>query len=158
MTPARFLPLALAFALGCAHDPPPAAAAAPPPATPTGLEQWSANHPEASRELGEWVRTHPDAAARLFEWDGHHPEKSKLFVTWALTHPAMTIDAFAAEHPGWPVFDQIIERHRPAAETFLLWCRRHPPAAEALMNHSGGLDWAGRHLYADYWHMENPGY
>jgi hypothetical protein len=31
------------------------------------------------------------------------------------------------------------------------WCRRHPEAAEALMSHPGGLDWAGRHIYASQW-------
>jgi hypothetical protein len=152
MTPARILPLGLTFALGCAHEPPPAAA------PPSGLEQWSVNHPQASRELGQWVRAHPDAAARFFEWDAHHPERSRIFVGWAITHPGLSIDAFVVVHLGWPLFDQIMERHRPAAESFLLWCRRHPPAAEALMDHRSALDWAGRHLYADYWRLENPGY
>jgi hypothetical protein len=153
MTPARIVPLGLALALGCAHEPPPASAL-----PPSGLEEWSANHPQASRELGEWVRTHPEAAARFFEWDAHHPERSKIFVGWAITHPGLSIDAFVAMHPSWPLFDQIMERHRPAAESFLFWCRRHPPAAAALMDHSSALDWAGRHLYADYWHLETPGY
>jgi hypothetical protein len=122
-----------------------------------GIERWSANHPEAARELGVWVQTHPQAAALFFEWDGHHPERSHEFVFWTITHPAQPLEAFTATHPGWPVFDRIMETHRPAAEAFMMWCRRHGPAAETLMNHQGGLIWAGRHLYADAWHMENPG-
>ena len=62
---------------------------------------------------------------------------------------------FVATHRGWPVFDEIMERHRPAAETFMAWSRRHPQAAEALMNHPHGLEWAGHHLYAADWHMVN---
>lgn len=122
-----------------------------------GIEQWSANHPEAARELGIWVQQHPQAAAVFFEWDGHHPERSREFVTWAITHPAQPIEAFVAGHPGWPYFDRIMEAHRPAAEAFMGWCRRHGPAAETLMRHPGGLLWAGNHLYAGAWHFENPG-
>jgi hypothetical protein len=129
-----------------------------PPREGQGLESWSANHPQASRELGEWVKAHPQAAAKFFEWDGHHPERSKEFVTWTIYHPAENIDAFVIRHQGWRYFDQIMERHRPAAETFMSWCRRHPQAAEALVSHPRGLEWAGHHLYASYWHMENPGH
>ena len=57
------------------------------------------------------------------------------------------LDAFVRTHPGWPFFNEIMERHRPAAEGFMAWCRRHPPAAQALMNHPRGLEWAGHHLY-----------
>jgi len=122
-----------------------------------GIEQWAGNHPEASRELGVWVQTHPQAAALFFEWDGQHPDRSHEFVTWTITHPAQPIETFVATHPGWQYFDRIMEQHRPAAEAFMAWCRRHAQAAELLMNHSGGLIWAGRHLYADAWHMEHPG-
>jgi hypothetical protein len=125
-------------------------------AEPPGLERWNRNYPEAALELGQWVKTHPAAAARFFEWDGRHPARSKAFVTWAIARPGESIDAFVATHPGWPVFDQIMERHRPAAEAFLGWTRRHPRAAEALMNHSRGLEWAGHHLYKDSWHLEHP--
>ena len=125
-------------------------------AEPPGLEAWQKNHPEASRELGTWVRAHPAAAERFFTWDGQHPEKSKAFVTWTIAHPRQNIDVFVVEHRGWPVFDEIAERHRPAAEAFMGWARRHPRAAEALMTHSGWLEWAGHHLYADAWHLEHP--
>jgi hypothetical protein len=125
-------------------------------AEPAGLETWQKRHPEASRELGDWVRAHPAAAERFFTWDGEHPERSKIFVTWTIAHPGLGIGAFVVEHRGWPVFDEIAERHRPAAEGFLAWTRRHPRAAEALMRHTGGLAWAGHHLYADAWHLEHP--
>jgi hypothetical protein len=125
-------------------------------AEPQGLDRWSKNHPQASRELGEWVKNHPAAAGRFFEWDGAHPARAKEFVTWAIARPAESVDVFVAAHPGWPVFDQIMERHRPAAETFVAWCRRHPPAAEALMTHPGGLHWAGHHLYREYWELKHP--
>ncbi len=125
-------------------------------AEPPGLERWDREHPEAARELGEWVKAHPDAAGRFFEWDGHHPEKSRAFVTWAIARPGEPIDVFVREHRGWPVFDVIMEKHRPAAEQFLGWARKHPKAAEALMSHPRGLEWAGHHLYKDLWHLENP--
>ncbi len=128
------------------------ALAAPPP----GIERWSRNHPVASQELGEWVKNHPDAAAKFFEWDGHHPERSREFVTWTIAHPLQGIDAFVVTHRGWPVFDVIMERHRPAAETFMAWSRRHPRAAEALMMHPRGLQWAGNHLWREHWSLEHP--
>jgi hypothetical protein len=133
---------------GCATGPAPARG---------GMERWGETHPAASQELGVWVQTHPDAAARFFEWDGHHPERAHEFVTWSIYHPAQPIEGFVATHPGWQYFDQIVLHHRPAADAFMAWCRRHPQAAEALMNHPGGLDWAGHHLYASSWHMDNPG-
>jgi len=125
-------------------------------AEPEGLEQWQKNHPEASKELGDWVKAHPEAAEKFFEWDGHHPERSKEFVTWTINHPTDNIDVFALEHKGWQGFDKIMEHHRPAAEAFMAWARKHHDAAEKLMSHSGGLKWAGDHLYADSWHMEHP--
>ena len=123
---------------------------------PAGIERWSRNHPAASRELGEWVRAHPDAAAKFFEWDGTHPEKSREFVTWTIDHPMEVIDVFVMTHRGWPVFDTIMERHRPAAEAFMVWARRQPRVAEALMLHPRGLQWAGNHLWREYWHLEHP--
>ncbi len=125
-------------------------------AEPPGLDVWSKNHPEASIELGNWVRNHPQAARLFFEWDGTHPVRSREFVTWAITHPAAPIQAFIEGHRGWPVFDRIVASHRPAANTFMDWCRRHSRAAEALMSHQGGLRWAGDHLYREYWALERP--
>jgi hypothetical protein len=147
----RFAPL-VAFAIAVAG----CAASTPPPANPgpAGIEQWEHNHPEAARELGTWVQEHPDAAAKFFEWDGHHHEKATEFVLWTIANPGANIDAFVVSHPGWQYFDKIMESHRPAAEIFMTWARHHGPAAQALMNHPGGLDWAGHHLYAASWHME----
>jgi hypothetical protein len=125
-------------------------------AEPPGLDQWSKNHPQASVELGHWVRNHPGAARKLFEWDGTHPARSKEFVTWSIRNPAQPIQTFIALHPDWPYFDEIAAKHRPAADAFMGWCRRHPQAAETLMNHPGGLRWAGDHLYAEYWSLERP--
>lgn len=133
---------------GCAHSPPPAK---------VGMERWAENHPVASEELGGWVRQHPEAASLFFQWDSQHPERAHEFVTWTIRHPGQPIEGFVATHPGWQYFDRICEHHRPAADLFMAWCRRHPEAAEALMNHPGGLYWAGTHLYAGSWHMENPG-
>jgi hypothetical protein len=129
-------------------------ATAPPPNREVSLESWAEHHPEASKELGLWVREHAQAAALFFDWDGHHAAQSQEFVTWAISHPGEPIEAFTGTHPRWDRFDRIMESHRPAAEAFLGWCRRHPDAAEALMHHPGGLEWAGHHLYAADWHME----
>jgi hypothetical protein len=131
-----------------------AACASAPPRREIAIERWSENHPQAARELGLWVREHPQAAPLFFEWDGQHPEKSREFVTWSIYNPAQPIEGFVATHPGWAYFDRIMESHRPAAESFMMWCRRHPAAAEALMSHPGALKWAGHHLYAADWHME----
>jgi hypothetical protein len=145
---------AFGLLVGCATAPPPAYAPpppayAPPPPAPGSvpLERWADVHPEAARELGDWTRAHPQAARRFFDWDGHHPEKAHEFVFWTIAHPAEGLDAFAATHPGWPFFNEVMARHRPAAEAFMFWCRRHPPAAEALMNHPRALEWVGHHLY-----------
>ena len=121
-----------------------------------GLERWADNHPEAANDLGSWVKNHPQAARMFFEWDGSHPERSRIFVTWAITHPGENIDVFVVEHPDWPDFNAIMERRRPAAQSFIHWCRRYPQAAETLMRHQGGLRWAGNHLYRAYWDMRNP--
>lgn len=125
-------------------------------AEPEGIERWQKNHPEASRELGEWVRVHPEAAQKFFDWDGHHPERSKEFVSWTVHHPGDNLDVFVLSHRGWPMFDEIMEKHRPAAEAFMGWARRHGPAAEALMTHPRGLEWAGHNLYQGSWHLEHP--
>ncbi len=119
---------------------------------PGGIETWEHNHPDAARALGGWVHAHPDAARLFFEWDGHHTERAHAFATWSIGHPGEGVRAFAATHPGWEYFDTIARDHQPAANAFMGWCRRFPEAAEALMNHPGGLDWAGRHLYAGEWH------
>jgi hypothetical protein len=121
-------------------------AAGPPPSAAAGIEQWNMNHPEAARDLCAWVQSHPDAAHQFFDWDGHHPERSHEFVSWAITHPGENIDWFVNQHPGWQGFDVMTESHRPAANAFIAWCRRHPRAAEALMSHPRGLEWAGNHL------------
>ena len=113
-------------------------------AEPPGLEAWSRSHPQASVELGDWVKGHPRAARKLFEWDGAHPERSREFVTWSIRNRAGPIQTFIDLHPGWPGFDEIAAHHRPAANAFMAWCRRHPRAAEDLMSHPGGLRWAAR--------------
>ncbi len=133
------------------------AACAHQPRGEASIEQWSANNPQASEELGQWVQGHPDAARRFFEWDAQHPDRAHEFVTWTIYHPAQPIEGFVATHPGWPIFDDIAMHHRPAADSFMVWCRRHPQSAERLMSHPGGLAWAGHHLYASSWHMETPG-
>jgi hypothetical protein len=63
---------------------------------------------------------------------------------------------FVLAHRGWPNFNKIAEKHRPAAEAFVVWARRHAEASEALMSHPHGLAWAGEHLYAADWHMAHP--
>jgi len=113
-----------------------------------GIEKWQEHHPEAAKDLGGWVQTNKDAAHKFFEWDSKHPERSKEFVHWTVDHPAEPIDAFAASHKGWPIFDEIMEHHRPAAEQFMGWARKHADAARALMHHPRGLAWAGKNIYA----------
>jgi len=130
-------------------------ASAPAPAPgPGGMEGWERTHPEASQALGAWVREHPEAAHRFFDWDGHHTERAHAFVTWSITHPNEGIRAFAVTHRGrgWEEFDFIMRDHQPAANAFIGWCRHYPEAAESLMRHPGGLEWAGHHIYAGYWH------
>ena len=122
-------------------------------AEPT-LEKWSENHPEASKTLGLWVKAHPEAAAKFFEWDGHHPEHSREFVNWTIEHPAERIDVYVQAHPGEPYLDEIMKNHVPAAKEFMVWSRNHADAAKELMSHPKGLQWAGHHLYKEYWNLE----
>jgi hypothetical protein len=131
------------FLVGCATMPP--------------LEVWAQNHPPASEALAIWVRNHAPAAAWMFEWDGNQPWKSRELVEWALGHPGESVPIFVSQHPGWPEFDEFAMTHVPAVHTFLEWCRQYPEAARTLVAHSGGLRWAGYHLYAAEWHMMNPG-
>lgn len=121
------------------------------------LEQWAHKHQEASVELGNWVKKHPAAARRMFEWDSKHPERSQELVNWAINHPRENLRAFMAQHRNWPEMENFTAKHADAMEEFLLWCRNHAPAAKSLMAHSGGLAWAGDHLYKEYWNMETPG-
>jgi hypothetical protein len=140
--------LLLAASFGCAHQQRGGEAS---------IEVWADRHPQASQDLGSWVQAHPPAARVFFEWDAAHPERAHEFVTWTITHPNQPIEGFVATHPNWGQFDDIALHHRAAADTFMAWCRRHQQAAEALMSHPGGLSWAGHHLYASSWHMEEPG-
>lgn len=119
-----------------------------------GLEQWAHNHPVASKALGEWVKAHPNAAHYIFEWDGNHPERSQAMVTWAITHPGENLMRFYNQHRDWPALEVIITTHKIAAEEFLKWCRTYREAARTLMLHSGGLKWAGDHLYKADMNME----
>lgn len=156
----------LLFAVACGGSAPPPASPHEPPhaqAAPgreapgeEAIEQWDKRHPEAARELGAWVKAHPEAAELFFEWDAHNTARAHELVTWAIRHPGDNIDVFVMEHRGWEYFDKIMEHHRPAAEAFLGWARRHGQAAEALMSHPGGLGWAGDHLYAADRRMDHP--
>lgn len=111
------------------------------------MESWNARHPEAARELCTWVGAHPDASKHFFEWDATHPERARELVTWTIAHPpAEGINVFVGEHPAWTEWDWISEAHHPAANAFMAWCRRHPRAAEDLVNHPAGLRWAGHHF------------
>jgi len=118
------------------------------------IDRWSDHHPEAARALGDWVARHPAAARKFFEWDSAHTRKAHDFVTWTIFNRNRSIDEFVLAHPQWPVFQEIMERHHPAAKSFANWCRRFPEAAEALMQHPRGLEWAGHHLYRAYWQMK----
>ena len=129
--------LCVTGAAGCASHPARGGAAS--------LESWNENHPEAARELCGWASAHSQAATRLFEWEGTHPERAREFVDWAVIHPHQGLDTFVSEHPRWSDFDFITETHRPAATAFIAWARHHPEAAQALVNHPGGLKWAARH-------------
>jgi hypothetical protein len=124
----------LAILSGCATAPPP-----PPP----GLQTWAQRHPEAAQELSIWEHQHPQAAAKLYDWDQRHPDRAFELVNWAIAHPNENVDAFVMTHPGWGGIDRMLEVHRPAAEMFLVWCRRHPPAAQELASQPGGIAWAG---------------
>ncbi len=119
------------------------------------LENWSNNHPDASKALGEWVQSHKPAAHTLFEWDGNHPDRSKEFVNWTINHPNLEVKAFVALHPGWPELNEILISHLPGSVSFMEWCRKYPQAAKDLMKHQGGLQWAGNHLYAEQTNMKD---
>lgn len=130
-----------------------AIAAPPPPVTVSSIaeekiETWADNHPRAANELGIWVNTYKEAAHQLFKWDFRHPEQTKLFVTWVNTHQGKGIDAFTAKHSDWNRLNRMVMCHNSALVGFVVWCRFHPKATAALMQHQRALHWVGRHLYA----------
>lgn len=116
------------------------------PAPADGLEDWSTSHAAAARDFCVWGRLHPNASVRISEWDARHPEQTQELVAWALAHPFEGVEAFAAARRGWRLLGSIIERHRSAAHAFMVWCRKHPSAAEALIRYPRGLRRAIRHL------------
>ena len=145
---------ALLALLGCAALVPPPAAA-----MPRGewvLQRWTVGHHRAAGELGWWTRKHPAAARSLFLWEGTHRNGARTVVSWAFAHPHRGVDAFVARHRRWVRFDGLLMRHRRAADGFLVWSRRHPRPAAALMNHSGALRWAGRYPARAYRVLERP--
>ena len=103
------------------------------------------------------VKAHPQAASKFFEWDGRHHERSQEFVTWTIEHPAERVGAFIRMHPNEPDLDEIMKVHHDAAEEFMVWSRNHAEAARALMAHPKGLEWAGHHLYKEYWNLAGAG-
>jgi hypothetical protein len=111
------------------------------------IETWADNHPRAATELGEWVSTHREAAQAIFKWDSKHPEQSKSFVMWVISHLGKRIDVYTEEHADLRRFNKIVESHRDAVNTFVVWCRFHPKATAALMQHPGALHWIGQHVY-----------
>jgi hypothetical protein len=141
-------------AQGCATKvPPPSAPAASFSPREAAIERWADNNPEAAAELGNWVKNHPQAARKFFDWNGTHPDQSKQFVFWAISHSRESIDVFISQHKDWPNFNELVEQHRPAAKAFINWCRHHTQASEELINHAGGLQWAGNHLYKAFWDL-----
>jgi len=140
----------LGMAAACAHPAP------PPPDGHAAIEGWERRHPAASRDLGSWVRDHPEAAARTFRWDSHHSGAAEAFVNWSLANPGAEVDDFARTHRSWEEFNWLMEHHRSATNSFMVWCRRHPEASRELMHYRAGLYWAGTHLYQSYWDMKHP--
>jgi hypothetical protein len=127
------------------------AAPLPSPATASvveeNMETWAVNYPRAASELEVWVTTYRDTARALFKWDGFRPEQSKTFVIWVNTHQGKGIDVFSAQHTDWLRFNEIIVKYRSEMSAFVVWCRFHPKASTALMQHPRALHWVGRHLY-----------
>ena len=145
----------IGLAVGCSH-----ARRAPPSSGARGhdaIESWERRHPAAAKDLGNWVHEHPQAAERIFMWDSHHPGAAESFVEWSLAKPSADIDDFAGTHHSWEEFNALMEHHRPAANAFMAWCRRHPEASRELMHYPAGLHWAGTHLYHSYWDMKTAG-
>jgi hypothetical protein len=123
---------------------------------PPHLEHWSEAHADASRALGEWIRQYPRAARAIFEWDAHNAEHPTAFVHEVANRPEETLDQYIHDHPDVHGFDSWAEANRPATEAFMAWVRQFPQAANALMEHHGGLAWAGEHIYSFDWHLEHP--
>lgn len=132
---------------------PPAVAPVVQPHAPedASVENWAARHPEAAHDLGAWAHDNPEAARFVFEYDGRHPELNREMISWAIYHPGEDVMVFAAKHPGWEWFDDVMAKHQAGAGQFLEWTRHHPVAVEELIGHPSGLLWVGEHLYAAEW-------
>jgi hypothetical protein len=114
------------------------------------IDAWADSHPRAASDLGEWINSNRNAAREVFRWDSLHPEQSKIFVSWVTTHQGKGIDLFLARHTDWKRFSEVVKGHRSAVGAFVVWCRFHPKASEALMQHSRALHWVGHHLFGSY--------
>ena len=112
------------------------------------LTEWKAHHPEAAQSLREWSRKDAQAARKVFAWDGLHPERTKALVDWARSNPRDDVLAFHTKHQDWPEFQELLDKHRDALNGFVAWVRQNPDAAESLMEHPRGLEWAGKNVVA----------
>ena len=121
---------------------------ASPPSFP--IEEWSARFPDAARGLGNWIWVHPAAVPQFLSWNRDHWDQSYEFARWAVSHPGADVNALAAAHRDWGFMDEMMEQHRPAANTLLEWCREFPAASEDLMRRRAGLLWIGTNLYRRY--------
>jgi hypothetical protein len=131
----KALALALCtLAFGCAHEPKPK----------EQLASWNQRHPEAAQELCAWIAQHRRASDRLMVWHGKNVPRAEELLRWATANPGYGWQGFMAQHPDWKDYAAIAAQHPRAANQLIDWERRHPEAAQDLLEHDGALRFAGK--------------
>jgi hypothetical protein len=108
------------------------------------LASWNQRHPEAAQELCAWTAQHPRASDQLMIWEGNNGPRAQELLQWAVANPGYGWEAFMSQHQEWQDFASVASQHPRVANQLLDWSRRHPQAAQDLLEHQGALRFAGK--------------
>jgi len=121
--------------LACAHET---------PSPKQELLGWNQRHPEAAQELCAWARLHPRASDALLLWESNNGPKAQELLQWTSANPGEGWESFIAQHQEWQDFAGIASQHPRATKQMVDWGRRHPQAAQDLLEHQGAMRFAGK--------------
>ena len=108
------------------------------------LAGWDQRHPQAAQELCAWARQHPRASSQLLLWESDNGPKARELLQWAAANPGYGWESFLAQHQEWQEFAGIASQHPRAVNQMVDWQRRHPDAAQDLLEHQGAMRFAGK--------------
>jgi hypothetical protein len=127
--------LGCSLMIGCAHDA---------PSPKQELAGWKESHPEAAQELCAWSRQHPRASDQLLLWESNNGPRALELQQWAAANPGYGWESFLSQHQEWQDFAGIASQHPRAVNQMVDWGRRHPRAAQELLEHQGAMRFAGK--------------